>query len=59
MILSEAELKGTIFRIRQQLRDITNNPSTLSDKDIVEVCTLNILLESATEKLKGVQDDKE
>ena len=62
MITSETELKGTSFRIKQQLRDVTDNTpilSNLSDVDLINVCTLNILLESATEKLKGVQDDKE
>lgn len=59
MITSEEELKTTIFHTRQKLRDIARNAPNLSCKDLHDVCTLNLLLDSATKSLKELQDDKE
>jgi hypothetical protein len=58
MIADEGELKVTILRTRQKLRDIVRKGSNLSNEGIRDVCTLNLLLDSAIKSLKELQDDK-
>jgi hypothetical protein len=58
MITSEAELKTTILHTKQKLRDLGSDPLNLSPEDLHDLCTLNLLLDSANEKLKELQDDQ-
>lgn len=61
MLAGEEELRTTIFHTRQKLRDLSlrEKIGRMSDEDIIDVGTLNILLDAAIIQLKEVLDDKE
>ena len=61
MLAGEDELRVTIFHTRQKLRDLSQRRKLgkMSDEDIIDVGTLNILLDAAIIQLKEVMDDKE
>ncbi len=55
MQTSKEELRATILKAKQKLRDLAAKGS---DKDLIDICTLNLLLDSAIKKLKEIREDE-
>ena len=56
MIPSEEELKTTKFFAKRKMREIAKQGEDMSDTDLLDLCTLNLIEDSCNEELKVLKE---